>query len=136
MDHSSDSNIRRLQRWEFKVEKQIHEQDFINFTSSLLVCSLWYVLSYVVIFSTYPPFFQGLAHTLLAWITFLVVLLMHIFCFVDKTIFDRSLWGIAYTLYHILLIVWFLLAMGFGYNWMAKQWFNFSWYLDFTLFYL
>lgn len=75
-----------------------------------------------VIFSVYPPFYQGTHSTVLAWITFFVLLLMHIFCFVDKKIKDRSVWSFMYFLYHICLVVWFLLAMGFAYNWSAKQW--------------
>ena len=76
------------------------------------------------IFSIYPPFYQGAHSAVLAWISFIILLLMHIFCFVNKKIKERSLWSIMYFLFQILLVVWFLLALGFAYNWSSKQWIN------------
>jgi energy-coupling factor transporter transmembrane protein EcfT len=57
----------------------------------------------------------------MAWLTFIIVILMHIFCFLDKKIKERTLWSFTYFLYHLFLVIWLLLAMGYAYNWSSKQ---------------
>jgi len=57
----------------------------------------------------------------MAWITFVFLVCMHIFCFFEPTIAERTLWSYFYTLYHLSLTIWFILIMAFGYTWMSQQ---------------
>jgi len=42
---------------------------------------------------------------------------MHIFAFVDRKVNDRSLFGIAYFFYHLLITVWILVGLILAYIW-------------------
>jgi hypothetical protein len=69
------------------------------------------------LFSIYPPFYYGVFNTIIGYITLLIVILLHIFCLVEKKAGDRSLWSITYFLYHLLIMIWIVVGLVLAYIW-------------------
>ena len=88
---------------------------------SLLVRSRKYPLPHAAAFSIFPPFYYGIVSVSLGWATLIVVLLMHIMCFVKKCDSERSGWSYCYLLYHIMIGVWMLVGLLLGYYWSSQQ---------------
>ncbi len=72
-------------------------------------------------FSIYPPFYYGPQSGLLSWITLIIVIFMHIFCIVEKSCKERSLWSYLYFAYHFSVAFWIILALIVGYAWSTDQ---------------
>lgn len=72
---------------------------------------------FIGMFSIYPPFYYGAFNAIIGYITFVVVVLMHVFCLTDKTVSERSLWSIAYFVYHLLVMVWLVVGLILAYIW-------------------
>lgn len=72
-------------------------------------------------FSIYPPFYYGPHCAILSWITLVIILLMHIFCIVEKDCKERSLWSFMYFLYHLSIAFWVILVLIVGYAWSTTQ---------------
>jgi hypothetical protein len=72
-------------------------------------------------FSIYPPFYYGPHCAILAWITLVIGIFLHIFCIVEKTCKERSLWAYMYFAYHLAVAFWIILALIVGYAWSNQQ---------------
>lgn len=72
-------------------------------------------------FSIYPPFYYGPHCALLSWFTLVIAILMHIFCIVEKSCKERSLWAYMYFLYHLFVSIWIILALIVGFAWANQQ---------------
>jgi hypothetical protein len=46
---------------------------------------------------------------------------MHIFCIVEKSCKERSLWSYLYFAYHLSIVVWIIIALIVGYAWSTNQ---------------
>ena len=68
-------------------------------------------------FSIYPPFYAGAFNAIIAYITLVVAVLMHLFTLTDKKVGDRSLWSIAYFFYHLLVMIWIVVGLILAYIW-------------------
>ncbi len=79
------------------------------------IASLLFII--LGLFSIYPPFYYGAFNAIIAYFTLVVVLLMHIFCIVDKKIGERSVWSIFYFFYHFLCMVWIVVGLILAYIW-------------------
>jgi hypothetical protein len=78
-------------------------------------------LAYLAIVSIYPPFYYGPHSAILSWITLLIIILLHIFCIVEKECRERSVWAVLYMLYHLSIAVWITLVLIVGYAWSNQQ---------------
>lgn len=76
---------------------------------------LYYI--FIGMFSIYPPFYYGAFNAIIAYITLVVVILLHIFCLTDKKVSDRSLWSITYFIYHLLIMIWIVVGLILAYIW-------------------
>ena len=72
-------------------------------------------------FSIYPPFYQGAHSAVLSWFTLIVVIILHIFCVVEKSCKERSLWSYIYFIFHLMILIWILIALIVGYSWSNGQ---------------
>jgi fumarate reductase subunit D len=68
-------------------------------------------------FSIYPPFFYGAFNAVIAFVTLVVLGLLHVFCVVDKKVGERSFFSILYFIYHLLITVWILVGLILAYSW-------------------
>ena len=71
--------------------------------------------------SIYPPFYYGPHSAIFSWITLIIVVLLHVFCIVEKSCKERSVWSIMYFMYHLSIAVWVLLVLIVGYTWSNQQ---------------
>ena len=72
-------------------------------------------------FSIYPPFYYGPHCGILSWITLIIAILLHVFCIVEKSCKERSLWAYMYFAYHLCIALWIILALIIGYAWSSSQ---------------
>jgi cytochrome b561 len=72
-------------------------------------------------FSIYPPFYYGPHSAILSWITLVIAILLHVFCVVDKSCKERSMWAYMYFAYHLSISIWIILALIIGYTWSNQQ---------------
>lgn len=49
------------------------------------------------------------------------MILLHVFCVVDKSCRERSAWAILYFLYHLAIAIWIILVLIVGYTWSNQQ---------------
>lgn len=68
-------------------------------------------------FSMFPPFYYGAFNTIIAYITLVVLVLLHILCLTDRKVNDRSLFSITYFFYHLLITIWLLVGLILAYIW-------------------
>lgn len=80
-----------------------------------------YWFGVATMFSIYPPFYFGTHNAVLAWATFILVLLMHIGCMVHVGCEERSLWAHSYFYYHCMIAGWICTSLIFGYVWSNDQ---------------
>lgn len=72
-------------------------------------------------FSAFPPFYYGLHSAVFAWVTLLLLFLMHLFAVVHRCDRQRSVWSYFYYFYHFAVAVWIVTALCFGYAWADGQ---------------
>jgi hypothetical protein len=70
-------------------------------------------------FSIYPPFYYGAFNAVIAFITILVLAILHIMCLSESKIFNRSVYSLFYFFYHILITVWLVVGLIMAYIWSA-----------------
>lgn len=49
------------------------------------------------------------------------MILLHVFCIIDKECSGRSLWAYLYFAYHLSIAVWIILVLIVGYTWSNQQ---------------
>jgi hypothetical protein len=74
----------------------------------------------LAIFSIFPPFYYGVFNAVMSFITLVVVVLMHFFCFNTGKIKTMSLWAISYFIYYLLITIWIIVGLGVAYHWTGK----------------
>jgi cytochrome b561 len=57
----------------------------------------------------------------MGWLTLLVVIVMHIMCFVRRWDGERSIWAYSYYIFHCSAFLWITLALILGYHWSREQ---------------
>lgn len=72
-------------------------------------------------FSIFPPFYYGTHSAVLSWFTLIVVVLMHIFCVLDKWFKERSVWSYLYMVFHLMIVIWIIIALIAGFVWSNAQ---------------
>jgi hypothetical protein len=68
-------------------------------------------------FSIFPPFYYGAFNAVISYITVIIVLLMHMFCFMDTRVKGVSLWALFYFLYYFLIFIWIIVGLILAYIW-------------------
>ena len=72
-------------------------------------------------FSVFPPFYFGLMSVGFGWLTLLVVVLLHVMCFVRRWDGERSVWSYCYYLFHCLVFTWITVSLILAYYWSSLQ---------------
>ena len=76
-----------------------------------------YLFLDVAIFSIYPPDFYGTHAAVFAYVTLILLGVLHLLCFHEIKKAGRSLWAIFYVLYHLSIFLWITFAMIISFAW-------------------